>query len=134
MKELLNVIVADDTFQDNARPGFLVNPLTTERLEFDRWYPTAGVAIEFNGPQHYRATEDFPDLDQVRQQQARDLMKAALANEHNISLITVQPPELTIAILIEKVSGLLPIRELRFEDPVVRYLHRSSQGYVGKVG
>ncbi|MEW8978871.1 MAG: hypothetical protein AB2385_10730, partial [Symbiobacterium sp.] len=50
MKEWLSLLIAIDTYTDNARPGFLVSPLTHERLEYDRWYPTVRVAFEFHGP------------------------------------------------------------------------------------
>lgn len=35
----------------NASPGYLINPYTGERMQFDRYYPP-GVAIEFQGAQH----------------------------------------------------------------------------------
>lgn len=50
MREYLNVLVDSDEFPDNVRPGFLVNPYTGERMEFDRYYPPH-VALEFQGPQ-----------------------------------------------------------------------------------
>lgn len=55
MREYLSLMIDSGEFEDNAAPGFLVNPLTDERLQFDRFYPP-GVAFEFNGPQHYGAT------------------------------------------------------------------------------
>lgn len=105
MKEMLNVVIADDRFEDNARPGFLVNPMTGERLEFDRWYTGAGLAFEFNGPQHYGQTELYPALERVRKQQARDLIKAAIAYERGISLVLVHPEDLSFRRLTELVRG-----------------------------
>lgn len=131
MKELANVQVASDRFQDNARPGFLVNPLTGERLEFDRWY-TEGVALEFNGRQHYRPTDAFPDPEQQRQQRTRDLVKLALAREHGVKVVVLHPEDLTFEGLRAKLEGLLPLRELHEEDPVVQYLTGVSRRYVRK--
>lgn len=133
MKEMLTVLIADDRFEDNARPGFLVNPLTEERLEFDRWYVAANVAFEFNGPQHYGTTGVYSDPDELRRQRARDLMKAAIAQHEGIRLITVQPTNLTFDWLKKEASGHLPLRALRLEDPIVRYLDAFSRAYVRKV-
>lgn len=132
LKELLNVLVATDQFQDNARPGFLINPLTGERLEFDRWYYKHGVAIEFNGPQHYQTTGAFPDPEQVRTQRLRDLVKQALAREQGVTIVVIRPEDLTFERLHARLEGLLPLREVRREDPVVRYLTAVSQRYVRK--
>lgn len=131
MKELLNVQVADDRFQDNARPGFLVNPLTGERLEFDRYY-LAGVAVEFNGRQHYGPTAAFPDPEEARLQRLRDLVKYALAAQQGIRVVVVHPEDLSFERLAAKLKGLLPLRELRKEDPVVRHLDRFSNAYARK--
>lgn len=137
MKELANVQVASNRFQDNARPGFLVNPLTGERLEFDRWYteglvPGEGVALEFQGRQHYEPTEAFPDPEKQRQQRARDLIKLALAREHGVRVVLIHPEDLTFERLRAKLEGLLPLRELHEEDPVVQYLRTVSRRYVRK--
>lgn len=129
MKELLNLLVSDDRFQDNARPGFLENPLTGERLEFDRWYTKAGVAFEFNGEQHYRTSAKFADPEQLRLQRTRDLIKVALAWKEGIQLITLHATDLTLDRLSRKIAGVLPLREVRLEDPVVQYLRAVSRKY-----
>lgn len=69
MKEFLSLVVDSDRYEDNATPGFLVNPFTRERLELDRFYPPS-VAFEFNGPQHYGATELFSE-EQATMQRGR---------------------------------------------------------------
>ncbi|MFZ5827776.1 MAG: ArsR family transcriptional regulator, partial [Bacillota bacterium] len=58
MREYLSLLVDSEDYEDDATPGFLVNPRTGERLQLDRFYPPA-VAFEYNGPQHYRATARF---------------------------------------------------------------------------
>lgn len=42
MREWLTLIVDSNDYDDQARPGFLRNPLTGETMEYDRWY-TSGV-------------------------------------------------------------------------------------------
>jgi len=39
MREYLSLLVDSDAFEDNASPGFLLNPRTLELLHFDRYYP-----------------------------------------------------------------------------------------------
>lgn len=134
LKEMLNVLVPDEPCQDNARPSYLLNVATGNLMEFDRWYPEARVAIEFNGPQHYRATRMFSDSEAVRQQQQRDLMKVAWAAQFGTTMVTITPSELTFPILQQKLAGLLPLVSLHNDDPVVRYLDRYSRHYARKAG
>ena len=49
LKSALDLWVDSDNFVDNARPPFLINPLTDEPLEIDRYYPEDRVGIEYNG-------------------------------------------------------------------------------------
>jgi hypothetical protein len=70
MREYLSLLVDSADFEDDAAPGFLLNPRTDERLQLDRFYPPY-VAWEFNGPQHYRATQRFSAEDVARQQVTR---------------------------------------------------------------
>lgn len=133
LKEMLTVLVPDDHYQDNARPGFLVNPGTDQLLEFDRWYTRARVAFEFNGPQHYRTTQEFPGPEVVRKQRLRDLLKIGISSQLGIHLLTIEPRDLTFPRLIEIIDGVLPVRRLSWQDPVVRFLDEASQAYVSRV-
>ncbi len=54
MKCMFDMIVDDDDYHDNARPPWLVSGVGGGRMEIDRWYRSAEVALEFQGPQHYR--------------------------------------------------------------------------------
>lgn len=130
LQYMLTVLVDDDDYIDNSRPKILTNPYTGEPMEFDRWYRTAGVAFEFNGPQHERPTPAFPDADEVKKQQGRDLINAALATKHEIELIVITPKELTFAQLVQKIGSLLPLRKLRLEDPLVDFLASTARRYV----
>ncbi|MGB4163171.1 MAG: helix-turn-helix domain-containing protein [Bacillota bacterium] len=127
MKQYLSLIVDSDEFEDNASPGFLVNPFTDERMELDRYYP-GRAAFEFNGPQHYQATE-FSAPEEVERQKARDYIKAGICADRGIKLIVVHPEDLSLKTMIEKVGTCLPLRDLRNREHIVRYLERVSSRY-----
>lgn len=126
MREYLSLIIDSDEFEDNAAPGFLVNPLTDERLQFDRFYPP-NMAFEFNGPQHYGATERFSAED-AAQQRARDLMKTGICALREITLIVVHPEDLSLKTMQRKVVHL-PLRDLEGYEPVANYLDSISRSY-----
>lgn len=128
MREYLNLIVDSDQYDDNASPGFLVNPFTGEEMQFDRYYPPH-VAVEFNGPQHYGPTDHYPDEQQALKQQARDYIKRLICAARGIHLIVVHPEDLTLARIQEKVRGYLPLRDLAGHQAVVAYLERVSRTY-----
>lgn len=132
MREWLNLLVASEDYDDNARPGFLRNPLTGEPMEYDRWYPV-GVAFEFNGPQHYGPTETFPDPEKVRLTISRDYMKKGISHDKGVRLVVVHPEDLSLAGMRKKVEGLLPLRQISPHDPVLRLLSEASLAYTGKV-
>lgn len=121
MKEYLSLLIASDEFEDNARPGFLVNPQTDERLELDRYYPP-GVAFEYNGQQHYRTTKRFPNPRKVAAQQTRDLIKEALCARRGIRLVVIHREDLTLERMRQKVGTLLPLRDLRDHEALIHFL------------
>lgn len=131
MGEYCTLMIASKDFTDNARPGFLVNPLTGQPLEFDRWY-TAGVGFEFNGPQHYGATPTFPDPAQAQQTQERDILKAILSQQHGVHIVTVAAQDLTLDGMrakIEPLGNVLPLRPLYRDDPVLQYVADAGERY-----
>ena len=93
MREYLSLIVASEEYEDNATPGFLVNPFTGEELQLDRYYsPT--VAFEYNGPQHYGPTARYPDAAEALKQQCRDQIKAVVCAARGITLVVLHPEDL----------------------------------------
>lgn len=130
MCEWLDLIVASTEYDNNARLGSIRNPVTDACLEFDRYYPNQRVAFEFNGPQHYGPTDAYPDPDRARETMARDYIKKALCHEHGIHLITLTAKDLSFKTITEKVHGLLPLREVWPDDPVLRYLTHVSRLYI----
>ena len=127
MRQYLTALVTSVEFEDNASPGFLVNPFTHERMELDRYYP-GRAAFEFNGPQHYEPTE-FATPEDVEKQQARDDIKAGICQRRGIPLVIIRPEDLTLETMIQKVGSHLPIRDLSNSGPIIQYLEKISYRY-----
>lgn len=128
MREYLSLIVNSDEFQDDATPGFLVNPTTGEKIQFDRFYPP-DVSFEFNGPQHYSPTALYPDEEAFKKQRARDLIKIGLCKERNIKLEIVRAPDLALHRMQEIAGRHLPLRSLEGHEMLIRYLETQSRKY-----
>jgi len=126
MREYLSLLIDSDQFEDDANPGFLVNPLTGELLQFDRFYPP-NVAFEFNGPQHDGPTELFPDQKAFRRQLARDWMKAGACQYKQIQLVIVRAEDLSLAGMQRKVGSLLPLRDLKGQERLIAFLEKKSR-------
>ncbi len=127
MREYLSLLINSDEFEDDAAPGWLVNPRTLERLQLDRFYPPR-VAFEYNGPQHYRATGKF-SADEVVGQRERDLIKLGLCVTRGITLVTIHPEDLTLRGMKQAVGSLLPLRDLTGSDLLIDYLETESRRY-----
>lgn len=128
MREYLSLVVDSDEYEDNANPGFLVNPYTNEKVEFDRYYPP-GVAFEFNGPQHYKPTALYPDETAVQRQIVRDLVKIGICQQRGIALRIVHPKDLQLEKMRELAKGMLPLRDLEGHELAIQYLERVSRSY-----
>lgn len=131
MKEFLSLIVSTDDYMDNVRPGFLRNTKTDSLMEFDRYYPNT-VAFEFNGTQHYEPT-DLYDAETVERQQSRDILKKQICADKGVELVIVHPQDLTLAGMLSKVRGLLPLRNLKGGEGLVRFLEKLSANYLKHV-
>ncbi|NPV70673.1 MAG: hypothetical protein HPY55_08530 [Firmicutes bacterium] len=133
MKCWLDLLVASNNLIDNARPGFLCNPLTGEPLEFDRYY-LEGVAFEFNGRQHYGPTAAYPDEQAFRELRARDLLKKGLSQEQGIVLVEVISEDLTFDNMERKIPDVLPRNIIDRDGLYAKALARASQDYRAKAG
>ncbi len=127
MREYLTLLVDSDDFEDDASPGFLVNPFSDERLELDRFYPP-GAAFEFNGPQHYGATDRFPDKD-VAKQRGRDHLKIGICMSKGIHLHGIHAEDLTLETMRRKAGAVLPLRDLSGHEPLVAFLEAVARRY-----
>jgi hypothetical protein len=128
MQEYLSLIVASREYEENATPGFLINPFTGEEMQLDRYYPP-GVAFEFNGSQHYGTTDHYPSEADARKQRGRDLLKKAICAERGITLVVVHPGDLTLANMRQMTEGLLPQRCLEGHEPLIAHLEARSDRY-----
>lgn len=128
MRSFLSLIADTRECEDGARPEFLVNPATGERLELDRYYPVHRVAFEFNGKQHYTATGPFTK-EEVAAQKRRDRLKQRLCKERRVELVVVHAEDLSLAGMLRKVGALLPRRSLRGFRETIRFLNRCGLRY-----
>jgi len=134
MREYLTLMVPTGECEDGARPGFLVNPATGERMEFDRYYPVHRVAFEFNGKQHYEAGGRFTK-EEVAAQKKRDELKRQICRQQGIRLVVVHAEDLTLKGMLKKleeVGDLLPRRSLRLYKRTIRYLDECGRRYLHK--
>jgi hypothetical protein len=122
MKEFLSLLVDSREFEDNARPGFLVNPKTGELLELDRFYVNV-AAFEYNGAPHFGTTEP------AKEQQTRDLVKAGICALRQIPVVVVHSEDLSLAAMRAKIGRLLPLRDLAGHEPFIDFLERKAQRY-----
>jgi len=130
MHEYLSLLIDSDQFTDNARPGFLINPLTHERLELDRFYPPR-VAFEFHGTQHHEASEKFTQ-DQVKAQRVRDLIKAGLCFYQKIRLVVVYADDLSLQGMIHAIGQSMPLRDLAGHEQLIDELAEAGLIYQAK--
>ncbi|MFZ5823499.1 MAG: hypothetical protein ACOY94_04045, partial [Bacillota bacterium] len=114
-----------DDYQDNASPDWLLNPYTRELMELDRYYPTAGVAVEYNGDQHYAET-DLATFEETVRQVGRDAMKAFICRARGIELAIIQPEDLSLKRIDHKLPGRLPRRDLEGMEPLVAALEEMA--------
>lgn len=128
MQEYLSLLIDSDQFTDNARPGFLVNPLTGQRMELDRFYPQAQVAFEFHGAQHDRATKKFSQ-EQVDAQRLRDLLKAGICLYAEIHLVIIRAADLSLQGMIKRIGRSMPLRDLAGYDRLIDLLEEASICY-----
>ena len=73
------------------RPPFLRNPVTGQCLELDCFNQEIGLAVEYNGSQHYHYNPMMHQQSKhsFQNQQYRDYMKQQMCQDHGIHLIVV---------------------------------------------
>jgi len=125
----LDVLVDALDYLDNSRPDWLRNADTGYRMELDREYRSLGVAFEFQGEQHFRPTEAYPDEDVLARQQLRDDQKAGVCLRNGVRLVEVTFEDLTLRRMLKKVDGL-PLRHYRPDGPIIRTLSQYSDSYI----
>ncbi len=75
---------------DNIRPYFLKSPKTGKNLELDAYNHDLKLAIEYQGPQHYKFMSYYHSTEKDFQNQLdRDRMKKEMCQKRGITLIEV---------------------------------------------
>ncbi len=125
----LDVLVDALDYLDNSRPDWLRNADTGYRMELDREYRSLGVAFEFQGEQHFRPTESYPDEDAQARQQLRDDQKVGVCLRNGIRLVEITFEDLTLKGMLKKLDGL-PLRNYRPDGPIIRTLGQYGDSYI----
>lgn len=128
MQEYLTLIVDSKEYVEDGATGFLINPRTQQLLQFDRYYPLHRVAFEFNGRQHYEATELY-SKEQVALQRERDRTKRSICKSHGITLVIVHAEDLSLSAMLKKVPDVLPRRDLRGFPRTIQFLEETARRY-----
>lgn len=131
MRCLLDLLVPDMAYIDNAYPNWLITPQGGLRLQLDRWYEDLNVAFEFQGPQHFQKGDRFVRTDEDLSRRLRyDGEKIRLCSLQQVELIEVTGPELDFESFRDKIRGKVPLLPLRESGPLYRELLGMSRQYV----
>ncbi len=133
MRKWLDYLIMCDDYMDNARPEFLKNPLTGEKLELDRHYPEHRVGFEHHGPQHFGLTKQHSELDKFNELRSHDLMKAGLCRENGVTLVILTADDLTLDRLLKVIPDHMPKRHVDPKGPYVAALERLSADYKASI-
>lgn len=129
MRFVLDLIVDDPHFVDNARLKSIVSSESGFRLEFDRYLPDAHLAIEFQGRQHFEEIEFREGKTDLTQQQTRDGLKLLACRRQGLTLIEIADTELSPKLLLEKLAPHVALIPPRKDRPLYRTIHRLCHGY-----
>jgi len=127
-----DALVVPSHHVDDCYLDFLVNPETNELLQADRYYVDYNVIVEFNGPQHYEATEHFSE-EEVRAQMARDRTKQEICARQGVPLVAVRSEDLTFHRLRQLFGKFMPLLDRSADEPIFSYLETVSQQYRGSI-
>lgn len=112
---------------ENGELNWLENRRTGGRLQYDVLLPEYKVALEFQGPQHYRVTSVFPSEDQLRLQQERDQLKRTLSVQAGFKLVEIHALNLSFEHIDQVLAELgVPIRPVPDEK---RYVYQALRRY-----
>jgi hypothetical protein len=73
-----------------TRPDFLKNPLSKKNLELDCYCEELGIALEYNGIQHYKYPNPFHKTEyEFKKQLERDIYKKKMCRINDVLLIVI---------------------------------------------
>jgi len=87
LSRIVQELLPGQVIQRHARPDWL------EGLELDIYLPELGLAIEYQGQQHFHPIEAWGGQEALEKLQERDARKAGICNERGIRLTTVDYTE-----------------------------------------
>lgn len=129
MKLMLTMLVNDPNFVDNVRFRWTRLGTGHNRLEFDRYYPDAMVAIEFHGRQHFETVEFRNQKSNLRDQQIRDGLKALACLRQQVTLIEIADVELSYETIVAKLTDHLPLLPVSMDRPLFRTVANLAADY-----
>lgn len=94
LRKILKHNIDNENVLYNYRGTGAINDKTKQPLELDAYYPDYKLAFEFQGEQHYKATQ-FADGKAVQEIKYRDAIKEKYCNENGILLIKINALQLS---------------------------------------
>lgn len=95
-EKIIKKIVEDITgeiFAINLKMDWIINPKTGRKLELDLYCEKLKIAIECNGPQHYKNVDYLPSKkNTLENQQYRDSIKIIECKKKGVDLIEIKYP------------------------------------------
>ena len=111
-------------------PDWLRNPETGRDLELDCYNPDVGIAVEYNGPQHYKWPNHFPQTrEQFLQRIRLDRYKVDACDANGVYLITV-PYNVPYHLIPDYIRYYLPeavTARLQSQQPIVHQAMTQQQ-------
>ncbi len=126
------ITAASVNFRYDCRPKFLVNPETDQNLEYDMYSEEHKWATEFHGDQHFGLTRLYPNKEDLRDRQKRDLMKVGLSQNNGIRLSIVTKHDLSLKKLLPMIPKDVPKRDFDPAGPLVQMLERIGKECAGR--
>jgi hypothetical protein len=83
-----------------------------------------GHGSEFHGPQHFGTTNAYPDVEEFKKTQARDLMKKAICVDHGVKLVVVTYKDLSPKGILRRIPKTLATAFVDFDG---RYMKRVEE-------
>jgi hypothetical protein len=97
---------------ENARPEWLTDPLSGNRLELDFYLPSIKLGVEVQGIQHYEFCPLFHrDINDFYEQKRRDAAKKSLCDSCGLTLIELSSSD-EVTDVIETINSRLMLSEI----------------------
>lgn len=85
---------------------WLVNPKTGYKLRLDGYFPIHKIAVEYNGPQHYKYCSYYKNIDEFKNRQYLDNLKNELCIKNGVKILWIKyTDKLTNEYLEKLISG-----------------------------